>query len=190
MVGGWKGWNAVNCLNQSKITQSWCQKLNTGKTTLTSERDWWRTRCGDHYRAHIPISTFSNHSLYLWWDTGRIEMLWNPWINPNMLHLGAISVGYCSRNCHHPQLISQDVALVIHDELKPQPCKTIHYTYGGGMEGLKCCELPESVQNHSILVSKVEYAGKTTLTSSERDWRTRCGDYYRAHIPISTFSNR
>ena len=67
------------------------------------------------------------------------------------------SVGYCSRNCHHPQLKSQGVALVIHDELKPQPCITIHYTNGGEMEGLRCCELPESVQNHSILVSKVEY---------------------------------
>ena len=49
------------------------------------------------------------------------------------------------------------VALVMHDELKLQPCITIHYTYGGEMEGLRCCELPESVQNHSILVSKVEY---------------------------------
>ena len=36
MVREWKGWDAVNCPNQqSKLTQSWCEKWNTGKTTLT-----------------------------------------------------------------------------------------------------------------------------------------------------------
>ena len=27
----WNGWHAVNGLNQSKVTQSWCERLNTGQ---------------------------------------------------------------------------------------------------------------------------------------------------------------
>ena len=62
-------------------------KVDKGQANFDPTRDW-KTRCGDHHRAHIPISTFSSHSLYLWWDIGRVEMLWNSWINPNILHLG------------------------------------------------------------------------------------------------------
>ena len=31
----WKGWDAVNCPNQSKLTQSWCEKWARAKPTLT-----------------------------------------------------------------------------------------------------------------------------------------------------------
>ena len=42
--------------------------------------------------------------------------------------------------------------MVMDDEPKSQPCKTIHYTYNQALEGLGCCELPQPVQNHTILV--------------------------------------
>ena len=67
------------------------------------------------------------------------------------------NVGYWSRNRHHhPRLKSQDVVVVAHDEFQSQPCKTIDYTYGERMERLRCCELPKSVQTHTILVWKVD----------------------------------
>eukprot|EP00956_Cyclotella_meneghiniana_P002113 scaffold2388_cov57-Cyclotella_meneghiniana.AAC.9 len=55
------------------------------------------------------------------------------------------------------------------------------------MEGLGCCELPKSVQTHSILMLKVD-KGQANFDPTS-DWKTRCGDHHRAHIPISTFSN-
>ena len=73
------------------------------------------------------------------------------------------------------------------DELKSQPCKTIHYTYNEALEVLGCCELPESVQNNTILVSKVDKC-KANFDPT-RTPKTCCGDHYRAHTPISTFSN-
>ena len=83
----WKGWDAVNCPNESKLTQSWGEKWTRAKPTLT--HPWLKnTLCGDNFRAHVPISTFSNHSSYLEWEVGRDEMLWNSTINPNILHLG------------------------------------------------------------------------------------------------------
>ena len=42
--------------------------------------------------------------------------------------------------------------MVVGDELKSQPYITIHYTYNEALEGVGCCELPKSVQTHSILV--------------------------------------
>jgi hypothetical protein len=45
---------------------------------------------------------------------------------------------------------------VVDDEFKSQPCKTIHCTHGQRMDGLRCCELSQSVQTYSILMSKVE----------------------------------
>ena len=41
--------------------------------------------------------------------------------------------------------------MVMDDGPKSQPCKTIHYTYNQALEGLGCCELPQLVQNHTIL---------------------------------------
>eukprot|EP00956_Cyclotella_meneghiniana_P010845 scaffold15182_cov36-Cyclotella_meneghiniana.AAC.1 len=77
-------------------------------------------------------------------------------ITPNILHLGVKRIGNWSRNRHHPQLKSQGVVLVVDDEFKSQPCKTIQFTYGERMEGLGCCESPKSVQTHSVLMQKVE----------------------------------
>ena len=68
---------------------------------------------------------------------------------------------YWSQNCHHPLLKSQGLALDVDDEFKSQPCKTIHHTYGDRIEELRCCELPKSVQTHSIMVEKGARANPT-----------------------------
>ena len=78
---------------------SWCEllesvqthsilmwKVEEGQARFVPTRDW-KTCCDDHFRAHIPISTFSNHSLYLWWEVGRVKLVWNSLINPNILRL-------------------------------------------------------------------------------------------------------
>ena len=77
-------------------------------------------------------------------------------INPKTHNLGVKRWGLEQKNCHHPRVKKQGVVIVIHDELKSQPCLTIHYTHNETLKGLRCCELPESVQTHSTLVSKVE----------------------------------
>ena len=132
-------------------------KVERGKANFDPTRDW-KTRCGDHFWAHAPIATFSNHSLYIWWEVGRVEMLWNSWINPKYSILvwnvggpGAEIVTPCDS-----ELRSQGVMILIRDEFKSKPCTFLHYTYCERLEGLGCCELPESVQSHSILVWNVE----------------------------------
>ena len=67
---------------------------------------------------------------------------------------------------HHPWLKSRGVVMVIHDEFKSQPCTSMHHTYDETLEGLRFCELPGSVQIHSIC----------------------CGDYIRDHNPIPTMN--
>ena len=96
-------------------------------------------------------------------------------------------VGYRGQSCCHPRLKSRCVIMVVGDEFKSQPCKTIHYTHNETLEGLSWCELLESVQTHSILMWKVE-EGQARFVPT-RDWKTCCDDHFRAHIPISTFSN-
>ena len=77
--------------------------------------------------------------------------------------------------------------MVMDDELKYQHCITIHYTYNDVLEGLGCCELPESVSTHSIWVRKVGL-GQAKFVPT-RDQKTGCGDHCRDHTPISTMSN-
>ena len=87
IVREWKGWDAVNCPNHSKLTQSWCEKWKRAKPTLTP-----------------------------------------------------------------PMTKTQVVVTILEHIYQPQPCKTIHYTKDETLEGFRCCELPESIQTHSILV--------------------------------------
>ena len=89
-----------------------------------------------------------------------------------------------SLNRHHPQLKSRDVVMVVEYEFKSQPCTTIHYTYNETLEGLRCCELPESVQTHAILAWKVD-KGQANFCPTG-DWETRCGYLFRAHTAISS----
>ena len=57
-----------------------------------------KSGCDDQFRAHTPISALSNHSSYYWWDIGRVELMWNAWINPNTLHLGLKCKGPWAEN--------------------------------------------------------------------------------------------
>ena len=76
-----------------------------------------------------------------------------------------------SWNWYHPWLKSQGVLMVLHDEFKYQPCPTIHYTYNEMMEGSSWCELPESVQSHTILVWSVGVCHKPNLyPSMTQNW--------------------
>ena len=67
--------------------------------------------------------------------------------------------------------------MVVHDELKSQPCPTIHYTYNEILEGLRCCELPESVSTHSIWVQKVCLLGQAKFVPTH-DQKTGCGEHF------------
>ena len=95
---------------------------------------------------------------------------------------------YWSQNCH-PGLKSRGVVMVVDkNEFKSQPCTTIHDTYNEQLERLRCCELPKSVQTHTILVWKVD-KGQIRFVPTH-DPKTCCGDHFRAHIPTSAFSNQ
>ena len=135
-------------------------KVDKGQANFDPTCDW-NTRCGDHFRANSPISPFSNLSIYLWWDIGRVEMQWNSWINQKTLHLG-VKHWRLVPNRYHLWLRSQGVVLVlvVNDKYKSQPCKTIHYTYDETLEGLRCCEILESIHTYFILIWNVGYLSR------------------------------
>ena len=153
MVGYWKGWDTVNCLNQSEDTQSGCEKLVWAKPNLYPliTQEWVVVTILEPIYQSQPSPTI--HYTY----GERMEWLRCCEILESIQTYSIFvwNVGCWSQHRHHPQLKSQGVVLVVDDEFKSQPCKTIHYTYNETLEGLRCCELPESVQTHSILVWKV-----------------------------------
>ena len=53
----------VNIWNQSKLTPSWCEKVMQANQ-LFSPPHVSKVSGGDHFIDRIPISTFSNQSLY------------------------------------------------------------------------------------------------------------------------------
>ena len=57
----------------------------------------WKICCDNNFCAHIPISTMSNHSLYLCREIGRVEMMWNGWISLYMLYLGMKCRGHAPK---------------------------------------------------------------------------------------------
>ena len=84
----WKGWDAVNCPNLSKLTQSWCDKWTRAKPTMT------------------------------------------------------------------PPMTEKHIVVTILEPIyQSQPSPTIHYTYNEKLEGLRCCDILESIRNHTISVS-------------------------------------
>ena len=83
----WKGWDDVNCQNQSKLTQAWCKKWTRAKPTLT---------------PHIT----ERHA----------------------------------------------VATILEPIYQSDHSLTIHYTYNEMLEGLRCCDILESIQTYTILV--------------------------------------
>ena len=185
MVKEWNGWYVVNCPNQSKLTQTWCKKWTRAKPTLTPPVT------GKHVALtiieHIYQSQPSSTIHYTYDETLEglrcCETLESIQTYPILVW----NEGSWSRNRHNPWLNSQGVEFVVDDEFKSRSCKTVHYTYGERMEGLRCCDLPKSVQTHSILVWKVD-KGHANFDPT-RDWKTSCGNLHRAHIPISTLQN-
>ena len=75
--------------------------------------------------------------------------------NPKTHNLG-VKCRVLESNLSPPITQSRGVVMVVENEFQSQPSPTIHYTYNKILEGLRSCELPQSVQTHSILVSKVE----------------------------------
>ena len=79
--------------------------------------------------------------------------------------------------------------MVVGGEFQSQPYLTIQHTNGERLEGLRCCELPESesFSTHSIWVGEVGLGQAKFLPT--HDQKTGCGTHFRAHTPISTLSN-
>ena len=184
MVRHWKGWADVNGPNQSKLTQSWCEKQTRAKPTLTppvTEKHFVVTILEPIYQSQhsLTIHYTYNETLEGLRCCELLEsiqtysiLVWN--------------VGYWIHDCHHPRLKNRGVVMVVDDEFKSQPYLTIHCTNGETLKGLSWCEWPESVQTHAILVWKAD-KGQANFDPT-RDWKAFCGDHFGAHIPISAFS--
>ena len=74
----------------------WVWKVSMGQPKFVPSQSS-KIGCGDHFSAHMPISTMSNHSLYLWREVGRVEMLWNGWISLHTLNLGMKCRGHAPK---------------------------------------------------------------------------------------------
>ena len=85
------------------------------------------------------------------------------------------------------RLKSRGVVSVVEDEFQSPPSPTIHYTCNDTLEGLRYCELPESVSTHTIWVQKVGL-GKAKFVPTHKQ-KIGCGKDFSAHTPISTMSN-
>ena len=136
----------MNCPNQSKLTESWCQKWKTGKPTLapsmTEKHIVITILEPTHQSPPSPTIHYTyNEKLEGLRCCDILESIRNHTISVSNL-------GYWGGKCHHPLLKGRGVEMVIHDELKSQPCKTIQYTYNQVLEELRCCELPQSVQTY------------------------------------------
>ena len=121
----WKVWELGRCeLPESVSTHKiWVQKLSMVQSKFLPAHDQ-KIDCGDHLSDHIPISTMSNHTLYLWRDIRRVEMLWNGWIGLQTNNLG-VKGRDPSRYFHLPWLKSWGVVMVVGDKFHSQPCLTI-----------------------------------------------------------------
>ena len=188
----WKGWDAVNCPNQSAYTQSGFEKwvwVWANKPTFTppvAGKYPALTILEPIYQSQHSTTIYYTYNEKLGW-LRCCEMLESIQTYPILVW----NVGYWwSQNCSHPQLKSRGVVMVVDDESKSQPCKTIHYTSNETLEGLRCCELPEPVSIHSIWVWKVGMGmGQQANFHPTRSWKIPCIDHFRAHLPISTFYN-
>ena len=150
----WKGWDAVNWPNQSKHTESLGEKWRTAKQTLTPPVT------GKHVVVTTlePTQQSPPHPTIHYTFNEMLEGLRCCEILESIRKHTILvwNVGAWIQNRHHPRLKSRGVVMVIHVWFKSPPCSTIHYSCNETLKGLRCCELPESVQSHSILVWKVD----------------------------------
>ena len=125
IIGRFGNWEGVNWLNHESVSRHkiWVQKLSMVQSKFLPAHDQ-KIDCGDHLSDHIPISTMSNHTLYLWRDIRRVEMLWNGWIGLQTNNLG-VKGRDPSRYFHLPWLKSWGVVMVVGDKFQSQPCLTI-----------------------------------------------------------------
>ena len=65
----------------------WVWKVGLGQARFVPTPNR-KIGCSKHFRAHAPIWTMYNHSLYLWWEIGWVELIWNGWISLYMSNLG------------------------------------------------------------------------------------------------------
>ena len=113
-------------------------------------------------------------------------MLWHSWINPNILLLSVKNgVLETNQSCCQAQDSKARVwwwLYTMHSNLNL--AKRFIVLAMKDWKGLRCCELPKTVQAHSILVWKVD-KGKANFDPT-RDWKSDCGDRFRPHTAIST----
>ena len=107
----WQCWDAVNCLNQSKLTKSWCEKwprANANFDPLLTEKHVEATIlepiCQSppsptiHYTYNEKLEGLRCCDIQ-WWIQKYSILVWN--------------VGYWSQNSHHPQVKSRGVVMVM-----------------------------------------------------------------------------
>ena len=121
-----KSWDAENCLNQSKLTQSWREKWTRARPTLTphlTQKYVVVTILGPIYQSQHPLTIHYT-------SNERLEGLrcYETLESIQTYSILVWNVGSWSQNCHHPQLKRWGVVMVIHDRFKSQSCKTNHYT--------------------------------------------------------------
>ena len=94
MVRKRNGWDAVNCPNVSKPTQSWCERWTTAKPTLTppvTETHVVVTIIEHTYQSHSSPTIHHMHNVNL--EGLRCYEIVES-INPNKLHLCVKGNGY------------------------------------------------------------------------------------------------
>ena len=171
----WKGWDAMNPLNQSKGTQSWCERWNSGQAIFNPNHDLKHVVvtilepiCQSQPSPTIHYTYEERLEGLRWCEMAesvctRSMLVWN--------------IGAWYRNFHHLRLKSRGVMTVVEDEFQSPPSPTIHYTYNDTLEGLGCCELAESVSTHTIWVRKVSM-GRAKFVPSQ-SWKIGCGDLFQ-----------
>ena len=155
MMRHWKGWDAVKFLNQSKHTSSWCERLGTGAEIVTTHNSKARV-----WRWLWMMNSNLNHD-----KPFIIPMVreWKGWDAVNCPNQSKLTQSWCEKwntgktTLTPPVTEKHIVVAIIEPTHQSQPSSTIHYTYSETLEGLRCCEIMESIQTYSILVWNVEY---------------------------------
>ena len=150
MVKDWKGWDAVNCLNQSVYTQFGCERAYGPSQICTNSwpENSFAVNISEPIHQSEPCITI--HHTY----NERLEgSSWYEMAEPACTHsIFNLGVGHRdlrSQNFHQPGHKRQDVVMVVGDEFQSQPFLTIQYTNVQRLEVLRSCELPADQSVHT-----------------------------------------
>ena len=120
MVKDWKGWDAVNCLNQSVHTQSGCKKWVWAKPNLyplMTRKQVVVTILEPTHQSQPRITIHYTHNERLdglsWYEMAG-------WFSLYTLKLDVKRRGLVSK-FHHPRLQSWSVVMVVGDEFQSPP---------------------------------------------------------------------